>query len=73
MKRFLAIVAAFLCITSCACYKDIKKLEKVSIFGDPKLSGILAVEIDNPTMTLKVSDISGVVKIAGVEAVHLTC
>lgn len=77
MKRFLAIVAAFLCITSCACYKDIKinsvELEKVSIFGDPKLSGILAVEIDNPTMTLKVSDIIGVVKIAGVEAVHVTC
>jgi hypothetical protein len=76
MKKYIAILLAFLCLTSCASYRDIKinsvELEKVSVIGAP-LGATLAVEIDNPTVTLKFTDISGVIKVSGETALTFTC
>ncbi len=75
MKKFIALLSAFLCIVSCTGYKDIKinsvQLEKVSLIGAP-LGASIAIEIENPTVTLKITDISGVVKVAGEEAFDFT-
>lgn len=71
MKKFIVLLSAFLCIVSCTGYKDIKinsvQLEKVSLISAP-LGASVAIEIENPTVTLKITDISGVVKVAGEEA-----
>ncbi len=75
MKKFIALLSAFLCFVSCTGYKDIKvnsmQLEKVSLIGAP-LGATVAVEIENPTVTLKITDISGVVKLSGEEALDFT-
>ncbi len=47
------------------------QLEKVSLIGAP-LGATVAVEIENPTVTLKITDISGVVKLSGEEALDFT-
>jgi len=76
MKKIFAVLLAFLCLYSCATYKDIKvnsvQVEKVSMFSDP-WSATIAVEINNPTMTLNVIEAVGVVKIAGDKALDVVC
>ncbi len=76
MKKIIAFLLTVLCLASCASYRDIKinsaNLEKISVIGAP-LGATLAVEIDNPTVSLKFTDISGVIKISGESALTFTC
>lgn len=75
MKKFIALLSAFLCFVSCTGYKDIKinsvQVEKVSLIGAP-LGASIALEVENPTVTLKITDVSGVVKVAGEEVLDFT-
>lgn len=76
MKKFLAILAAVLCLSACSSYKDIKinsfKLEKISVLGAP-LGATVAVEIENPIFGFEVLDCQGVLKLSGDKALNITC
>lgn len=76
MKKFLAILLAVLCISSCSSYKDIKinsfKLEKISVVGAP-LGATVAVEIENPIVGFEVIDCQGVLKLSGDKVMNIVC
>ena len=76
MKKFLAIMAALLCLSACSSYKDIKfnsfQLEKVSVLGAP-LGATVAVEIENPIFGFEVLSCPGVLTLSGDKVLNVTC
>lgn len=71
MKRIglIILVAALACLTSCNKVKDIKvnsaEVEALSPYGKRGAFAGLAVEIDNPTIQIKLSEMEAVVKCSG--------
>ena len=71
MRRFivLAVVVMLATLTGCSSYRDIKinsvKVESLSPYGLRGAEVGLAVEIDNPTIQVKLSDIEATVEYSG--------
>lgn len=76
MKRIIAILTAVLMVASCASYRDIKilstKLEGLSIFSRPATATV-ALEIENPTVTLDFVDVTGILKVDGAAFADVEC
>lgn len=76
MKKYITLLLALLTLASCASHKDIKinslQLEKIS-FVDTPLKALVSAEIENPTVTLRIEDALGVVKMSGEEVLEFTC
>lgn len=76
MKKFALILISALLLCSCSSYRDIKildvQLEKISVNASPFIMDV-AVEIDNPSIGLDLTDISATIHFEDRQVLMVQC